>query len=101
MKEQTRFRGFGDGILNVLRNYDSDWQPEDYDLLGKSNLPVMVVWGTQDVVHPYTQTKELLAHVPQTELIALKGKGHAITFGETGSILAVIIPFLDKVNRVD
>lgn len=98
MKEQTNYRGFGDGMLNTIRNYKSDWQPEDYEILGRSNLPVMAIWGTEDVVHPYTQTKELLARTPQTVLITLEGKGHAITFGETASILASAIPFIDKAN---
>ena len=99
MAEQTHFRGYGDGLLNTLRNYDSQWQPTDFEALGHSGHPVLAVWGTADTVNPFAQSKTLLDKVPQTEFAALEGKSHAITFGETALVLAQVIPFLERVDE--
>jgi pimeloyl-ACP methyl ester carboxylesterase len=98
MVDQGRFRGYGDGLLNTLRNYDTAWQPEDYAALGRSGLPVLAVWGTADTVNPFAQSKALLARVPQMKLVALEGKPHAITFGEAPLVLAAVIPFLQAAD---
>lgn len=94
MAEQAKYRGFAEGVLKTLRDYDSEWQPDTYDALGRSRLPVLAVWGTADTVHPFSFTTELKRRVPQVKLVALQGKGHAITFGETETVLGHVLPFL-------
>jgi pimeloyl-ACP methyl ester carboxylesterase len=98
MADQTRFRGYAEGMLNTLRNYPIDWQPEDYEALGRTRLPVLAVWGTADVVVPFAQSRTLAARVPQVKLVALAGKGHALAFGETDTVLEAVIPFLKSVD---
>jgi pimeloyl-ACP methyl ester carboxylesterase len=63
------------------------------DGLGRTALPVLAVWGTADTVHPFGFTAALERRVPQVELVALQGKGHAITFGETETVLGHVLPF--------
>jgi pimeloyl-ACP methyl ester carboxylesterase len=94
MAEQAKYRGFAEGVLKSLRDYDSEWQPDAYDALGRTTLPVLAVWGTADTVHPFSFTAALERRVPQVELVALHGKGHAITFGETETVLGHVLPFL-------
>jgi pimeloyl-ACP methyl ester carboxylesterase len=56
MADQARYSGFGEGILNTIRNYDSTWQPEPNQAVGRTNVPVLAVWGTDDKVNPYQQS---------------------------------------------
>lgn len=81
------------GERNALRNYDASWQPEKYQRLGKSGLPVLVLWGTADTIDRFEQSQTIQSWVPQAELIALTGKPHAITFGEAPLLIAHILPF--------
>ncbi|MEY2927188.1 MAG: hypothetical protein RL367_1665 [Pseudomonadota bacterium] len=37
MDDQGRFRGFGEALLNNVRHYDAQWQPDAYRALGKTN----------------------------------------------------------------
>ncbi|WP_315837512.1 alpha/beta hydrolase [Bradyrhizobium prioriisuperbiae] len=99
MAAQTRYRGYAEGLLNNLRNYDAAWQPEDYAALGRSGLPVLAVWGTADTVNPFDQSRVLARHVPQMKIVPLEGKGHAITYGETDAVLAAVIPFFRAAGR--
>lgn len=94
MADQTRFRGYAEGMLNTLRSYDTNWQPEDYEAVGRSGVPVLAVWGTADPIVPFAQSRVLLQRVPQTELVPLEGKSHAIAFGEADRIVEILIPFL-------
>jgi pimeloyl-ACP methyl ester carboxylesterase len=98
MGEQSRYRGFGEGILNTLRNYDSIWTEDAYRGVGASGIPVFAAWGTEDVVHPYDRAELLSEWVPQAELLTLEGAGHAITYGRAQDVLAAYTPFLAEAN---
>jgi pimeloyl-ACP methyl ester carboxylesterase len=95
-RDQARFRGYAEGILNTARNYKLTQQPEDYEALGRSGLPVLVFWGTADTTVPFAQSKVLLSRVPQAKFVPLEGKEHAITFAETDAVLAAVMPFLQR-----
>jgi pimeloyl-ACP methyl ester carboxylesterase len=87
MTEQSKYRGFADGMLNSLRHYDFQWRPQVFQALGRSGVPVFAAWGTEETVHPYERTKLLQRYAPQTELLTLGGTGHAITYGRAEHVL--------------
>jgi pimeloyl-ACP methyl ester carboxylesterase len=87
MTEQSKYRGFADGMLNSLRHYDFQWRPQVFQALGRSGVPVFAAWGTEETVHPYERTKLLQRYAPQTELLTLGGVGHAITYGRAEHVL--------------
>ncbi len=95
MADQTRYRGFGDGILNTIRNYDSTWQPEAAQAVGRAGMPVLAAWGTEDKVVAYSQAEQLRQWIPQLRLFTLDSHGHSITYGQAETLLAQVIPFLD------
>jgi pimeloyl-ACP methyl ester carboxylesterase len=103
MKEQSRYRGYGEGVLNSIRNTLSNnaltWQPNAFEAIGRSGAPVLAVWGTNDTTVPFSQSEELRSRIPQLKLAPLEGQGHAITFGEAKTVLNSVIPFLDEANR--
>jgi pimeloyl-ACP methyl ester carboxylesterase len=100
MNDQTRYGGFAEGILNTVRNYDSTWQPEPNLAVGRTDLPVLAVWGTEDQVNPYPQAAQLRQWIPRLELFSLPGQGHAITYGQADTVLGRVIPFLRETGRV-
>jgi pimeloyl-ACP methyl ester carboxylesterase len=57
---------------------------------------VLAVWGTADPIVPFAQSKVLLRRAPQTELVPLEGKSHAIAFGEADRIVEILVPFLKR-----
>ncbi|HZF38673.1 MAG TPA: alpha/beta hydrolase [Blastocatellia bacterium] len=103
MKEQSRYRGYGEGVLNSIRNTLSNnaltWQPNAFEAIGRSGAPVLAVWGTNDTTVPFSQSKELRSRMPQLKLAQLEGQGHAITFGQAQTALNMVIPFLDDANK--
>ncbi|WP_288195448.1 alpha/beta hydrolase [uncultured Pleomorphomonas sp.] len=103
MQEQTRYRGYGDGILNSIRNTLSNhglsWQPDALEAIGRSGVPVIAIWGTKDMIVPFAHSRELQSRIPQLQLVPLSGQGHAINFGREANLLSFILPFLDRVNK--
>lgn len=87
MAEQSKYRGFAQGMPNRLRHYDFPWRPEAFQALGHSGIPVFAAWGTDDTVHPYDRTQLLQRYVPQTELLPLDGAGHALAYGRADADL--------------
>jgi pimeloyl-ACP methyl ester carboxylesterase len=94
MQDQSRYSGFGEGIINTIRNYDSTWQPDPNQAVGRTGIPVLAVWGTDDKVNPYAQSVQLRQWIPQMRVFTLDGHGHAITYGQAETVLAEVIPFL-------
>jgi len=94
MAEQTRFGGIAEGILNTVRNYDSTWQPDVYQAVGRSGIPVFAAWGTEDAVNAYAQSAQIRQWIPRLELFSLPGQGHAITYGQAAAVLERVVPFL-------
>ncbi|HEX4251648.1 MAG TPA: alpha/beta hydrolase [Pseudonocardia sp.] len=100
MADQTRYGGFGEGILNTVRHYDSTWQPEPNLAVGRTALPVLAACGTDDVVNPWSQPTQLRQWIPRLELVSLPGHGHAITYGQAETVLSRVIPFLREAGRI-
>jgi pimeloyl-ACP methyl ester carboxylesterase len=91
MTEQSKYRGFAEGMLNSLRHYDFQWRPQVFQALVLSGVPVFAAWGT---VHPYERTGLLQRYAPQTELLTLDGAGHAINYGRAEHVLDGYSAFL-------
>jgi pimeloyl-ACP methyl ester carboxylesterase len=103
MKEQSRYRGYPDGILNTVRCSFADHgitrQPEALKVIGKSGIPVIAVWGTKDIIVPFVYSQTFKSNIPQLELVPIKDQGHAINFGKEANVISFILPFLDKINK--
>lgn len=103
MREQTRYRGYGEGVLNSIRNtlanHGLSWQPDALEAIGRSGVPVIAVWGTKDIIVPFAHSRELQSRIPQLQLVPLEDQGHAINFGREANLLSFILPFLDTANK--
>lgn len=103
MKEQTRYRGYGEGVLNSIRNtlanHGLSWQPDALDAIGRSGAPVIAVWGKEDTIVPFAHSKELQSRMPQLQLVPIEDQGHAINFGREANLISFILPFLEMANK--
>jgi pimeloyl-ACP methyl ester carboxylesterase len=102
MQEQTRYRGYAEGVLNSVRNTLGNpgltWQPDALDAVGRSGVPVIAVWGVKDIIVPFAHSKELQRRIPSLQLVPLVDQGHAINFGREANLISYILPFLEKAN---
>lgn len=104
MKEQGKYKGYGEGVLNSVRNTlvnkSISWQTDAMDVIAKAKIPTFAAWGDKDKTVPYIQSEVFKSHIPQFQLFTVTGKDHAIAFGQADAILSQYIPFLNKNNNM-
>jgi pimeloyl-ACP methyl ester carboxylesterase len=82
----------------VRANMDSMLQGTDLldGKLSALKMPMLIVWGKQDHLIPYTAGEEIHKEVPQSELEIFDGCGHLAPGQCAGTIGPVVLGFLDE-----
>lgn len=91
---QLEYRGYGDALLSTMRHYPLTGSDAAFADVGRSTLPVLVVWGEADEVVPYAHAAKLMELMPQAQLRSYAGAGHNITFTEPRLVSDQIADFL-------
>ena len=64
--------------------------------LGRADMPVLIVWGRQDVLIPVAYGEALKAELPHAELVVLDGCGHVPIADCPAAFDRAFVPFLAK-----
>ncbi len=75
-EEQLGFRGYREAFLSTLRHCPRDFEAA-YAQLGRSALPVRLLWGERDAKVPFACHERFLELVPRATLHPLGPVGHA------------------------
>lgn len=81
-------------IQRTLANMITGREFMDGKLAGV-NMPVLLLWGKQDVMTPLAVAEEMRREMPQSVLLVLDGCGHIAPIECHGRVLAEIERFLD------
>lgn len=73
---QMRYDGFGRAILSTMRHVIPESSLPDFRQVGKTGLPVLLVWGEADKTVPYVQHAAVQRAIPQAQFISLPATGH-------------------------
>lgn len=68
--------------------------------LGRVGMPVLLVWGTNDRIVPFSLAARMREEMPQARLVALEGCGHLAIIECREEAMAAIVSFLSS-SRVD
>jgi pimeloyl-ACP methyl ester carboxylesterase len=68
--------GTREAMLATLRNAPVQNYVRSYQELGRSRIPVGVIWGRQDVTFPYAHHETLIKAVPSARLVTVEGAAH-------------------------
>ena len=91
---QLEYRGYGDALLSTLRHYPLTGADAYFAEVGKSDKPVLAIWGEADDTVPYENAKKLMELMPQAQLRPYPGAGHNITFADPELVSGLITGFL-------
>lgn len=75
-KVQMQYRGFKRAILSTLRNMHMHSLSETYKRVGKQKKPVLLIWGRNDHVLPFTNSEKVKEAIPHLKFYAIQGAGH-------------------------
>lgn len=91
---QMGYDGFGHAILSTMRNVVTQSSLPDFGKVGKSGLPVLLVWGEADRTVPYAAHADVQRAIPQAQLASLPGLGHWTVVEDPAATDARIAAFL-------
>ena len=93
-KEQMAYKGFRRSILSTLRHFNLNDQSASYTALGRQNQKIFLIWGLNDGVVPYENSKKILAALPNARLHSIDQAGHLVHFETPEKVNPVIVEFL-------
>jgi pimeloyl-ACP methyl ester carboxylesterase len=91
---QMRYEGFGNAILSTIRNTSTQSSIPDFQAIGKSGLPVELVWGDRDHTVPFAQHVAVQLAIPQAQFVPLPGLGHMAVVEDPAAVSPHLISFL-------
>jgi pimeloyl-ACP methyl ester carboxylesterase len=93
-RPQMQYDGFGRAILSTIRSTITQSSLPDFETVGKSGMPVQLVWGDRDATLPYAQHTDVQRAIPRAQLLTLPGVGHLPVVEEPGAVHPRMIEFL-------
>ncbi|WP_372798245.1 alpha/beta fold hydrolase, partial [Litorivivens sp.] len=93
-KVYGQFPGVTRASLSTLRHSPVLDNTRGWSALGKTSLPVMMIWGRQDSSFPYYNAKIAARQIPQAEIIGIDGAEHWVNIDQAEETNTAMIRFL-------
>jgi pimeloyl-ACP methyl ester carboxylesterase len=97
---QMRFRGFGRALLSTRRATLGADMDTLYAHVAKTNVPVLLLWGTKDVTVPFERSAGVRAAIPNAEFHAIDGAAHLPILERAAETDSLILAFLNRQSSV-
>ena len=95
---QMRYKGFGRALRSTQRHGGEVDLDSLYTRVGRSPLPVLILWGTGDRTVPFALSDGLRKRMPNAEFRAIENAGHVPTLEQAHNANAVLVTFLRTVS---
>lgn len=102
---QMKYKGYKRAILSTMRNKmlddeeDTGRHADVYAQVGKSSVPVLLLWGTEDVTTPFSQSGNIKHLIPHLVFKPIEGIGHVPHYEAPDMINPVICSFIES-NKI-
>jgi len=100
-EEQFEFAGIEKALVSSMRNFPMENLRSEYQQLGKTTFPKLLIWGTKDTKVPFAGWEEIMSLVPEIEFFELEGGEHAIPYSHPDIVNREIIDFLKVPANID
>ena len=95
-KVQMQYKGFKRAVLSSIRNNMLGSFIESYKSVGKSDKPVLLFWGRNDMTVPFEYSHDLRAVIPNAEFHAIPDCGHIPHYEKPEEFNPKLLKFLRK-----
>ena len=94
---QLAFEGFQSAQLSTLRHMPLQSLEESFRAVGRSGIPVLLIWGREDRVIPFETSERVVAAIPQAELVAVEDAAHTPHYERPQAVNPALVAFLKRV----
>jgi pimeloyl-ACP methyl ester carboxylesterase len=95
-EDQMRYEGYLRALLATLRDFPMGAMDAEFERVGKSEIPVLSIWGRLDNTIPIENAERLTRAVPQAEVEIIEEGTHAITYSEPERVSTALIAFFGR-----
>lgn len=95
---QFEIAGSRRALLSTLRNMPLADFTERYAELGRTTLPIEVIWGRDDEVTPFANSALAMHLLPKARLDPIDGAGHLAHYEQPDLVMDRLLPFLRSVD---
>ncbi|MEP6764381.1 MAG: alpha/beta hydrolase [Gemmatimonadaceae bacterium] len=93
-RPQTAYRGIGRAMYRTgIATAGADYEAM-YKAVGKTGIPVLLVWGRQDPVVAFTNADMVRSAIPQAEFLPVDSAGHLPAMEQSTLVKAKMLEFL-------
>lgn len=93
---QLHYKGFKRAILSTIRNNMLGSFLDVYQTIGKIDKPVLLFWGQNDTLVPFTHSRALQAAMPQVQFHAIENSGHTPHYEKPEEVNPILLKFLKR-----
>ncbi len=91
---QMRYRGFKRSVLSTMRYMHMDKLRENYERVGKQAKPVLLIWGRNDQVLPFSHSERVKETIPHVQFHAIDDGGHQSNYENPEIVNPILLNFL-------
>ncbi|MCI0605748.1 alpha/beta hydrolase [bacterium] len=91
---QMKYRGFQRALLSTLRNMPLENMTDLFERLGRTDRPILIVWGKEDRTTPFKISTQARAAMPRARFQAIERAGHLPGFERPEVVNPILIEFL-------
>jgi pimeloyl-ACP methyl ester carboxylesterase len=94
-EKQFEYAGIVHALLSTMRNFPMENLQAEYQQLGKTTFPKLLIWGTEDSQVPFAGSEKILPLVPDIQFFIIEGGEHSIPYSHPDDVNREIIDFLN------
>jgi pimeloyl-ACP methyl ester carboxylesterase len=95
-RQQTQYCGFKRAILSTLRNFNLDDQKKAYEAVGKQGRQVMLIWGREDKIIPFSNNEMIRAVIRDVDFHAIDAAGHLPHYEAPEKVNPLTVEFMKR-----
>lgn len=95
-RQQTQYVGFKRAFLSTLRNFNLDNQKTAYEAVGKQGRQVMLIWGREDKIIPFSNNEMIRAVIHDVDFHALDAAGHIPHYEAPEKVNPLMVDFMKR-----
>lgn len=98
-----RYKGFSRATLSSLRYtiLNQTATIPNYEAIAKTDIPVVLIWGTADKTMPYYQAKLICEIISRTKLYTFENSGHIFLYDEGERTLKILLEEIKQQSKKD
>jgi pimeloyl-ACP methyl ester carboxylesterase len=95
-RQQMQYTGFKRAMLSTLRNFNLDDQKTAYEAVGEQKRQVMLLWGREDKIIPFSNNEMIRAVIHGAVFHAIDAAGHMPHYEAPVKMNPLIVEFMKR-----